>query len=411
MEPETTKITYHYEVPKLISKERVNEIPINSMQIIDEYVPVYKEVGKVNKYVPKFNVEERILDVTKPRLQWNTKEVKVPAVKEVIRYVESDSLLEIITRYMPDDVSFEDLDKASPEMQGQLQNEDQSKNEKKPTDDVSNTNEKPDLIGFISSSDEPITIDVPVPFTVPKAVCIPIEVPVLKFVDSFVPIAVRRQVTPKLSFTTDVYGVKCTREKPVLVVEDKLVPVPVDISLQVIEKDINVNLINPSTFSKADMQALWMRAAADQLEVYKEEHGGKLPPEMRVDPSLKVQPDDNHWCSVLQAQDKKTQEENEEEIFDNVLPIDGNHPLITTWLQSQWMNCPTTEIHNMYSPEFFRLHGSALSSYFHPTPKSVKITQKQAEEFSPNPADELPHPWNSIQALNLSVKQHLDSVN
>lgn len=112
--------------------------------------------------------------------------------------------------------------------------------------------------------------------------CIPVEVPVIKFRDTFVPVPGRRHVTPKLTFTNDVYDVPCVKEKPILIVQDVIKPVPVDTHIRVREKDVRVDAIDPTQMSQCDTLGMWMRVNADRLELFKAEHDGKVPRGMRM---------------------------------------------------------------------------------------------------------------------------------
>eukprot|EP01071_Lankesteria_metandrocarpae_P014419 Lankesteria_metandrocarpae@DN8436_c0_g1_i1.p1 len=95
-----------------------------------------------------------------------------------------------------------------------------------------------------------------------------VDVPLLKFDDQFVPAPVSRTVKPKITFTDEIYEVECTIEKPILIVEDSIKPVPVNIPIKLREKDIRVHPVDPSEMPQADLQALWMRVNADLLDKY-----------------------------------------------------------------------------------------------------------------------------------------------
>jgi len=234
--------------------------------------------------------------------------------------------------------------------------------------------------------DVPVTIDMPVPFMVPKPLCVPVDVPVLKFRDHFVPVPIRRHVVPKVVFTDETYEVDCAIEKPLLVIEDYVKPVPVDVAIKLKEKDIKIIPVDPSELSQADHQAMWMRVNADLLEQYRDRKGG--------DPEGLVRERED---SAEDGPETST----EEKVDYGPLPMHPGHPLMMTYLQNQWIQNPSTLTHNMYSPEFFRHHVAALNSVLDPQPHQINLSEEQAVKLGPLPRDQLPNTWNGTVPLQI----------
>lgn len=307
----------------------------------------------------------------------------------------------------------------------------------------------------------PVTVDIPVPFMVPKPVQVPVEVPVLRFRDHFIPVPIRRHVIPRIIFTDEVYEVDCVKEKPVLVVEDYFKPVPVDVKIKLKEKDIKVIPVDPAELSQADFHAMWMRVNADLLENWREA-GGEALTDARVgsgavatteqldeeeeekededaipdidEPGLSEEKKEERLRQRHEARQQRRRERAErrrleaaergqaaaqqreaslESIRDPTgppdfgpLPLHPGHPLMMTHLQSQWIQNPSTITHNMYTPELFRLHASALDSVLHPQPHQVNITQEQSVQLGPLPAEQLPNPWQSLEMDEQLAAQH-----
>ncbi|SBT34737.1 membrane skeletal protein [Plasmodium ovale wallikeri] len=92
----------------------------------------------------------------------------------------------------------------------------------------------------------PISVDVPVPYMVPKPVVVNVEVPVLKFRDTFVPVPVRRKIIPKIKWISDVYQVDCIKERPYLKIQDIIKPIPCDVEIKY-RKRGNMEISIPTT--------------------------------------------------------------------------------------------------------------------------------------------------------------------
>eukprot|EP00923_Selenidium_pygospionis_P022042 GHVN01038110.1.p1 GENE.GHVN01038110.1~~GHVN01038110.1.p1 ORF type:complete len:238 (-),score=33.46 GHVN01038110.1:185-898(-) len=204
----------------------------------------------------------------------------------------------------------------------------------------------------------------------------------MKFRDHFVPVPVRRHVIPKVIFTHESYEVECIREKPVLVVEDYFKPVAVDVGIKLTEKDVSVNPIQPTELSQADHHAMWMRVNADLLDVYKEDHAGERPPPVV----------DNAADEEGGAGEEPDGREHEPEEGLGPLPLHPGHPAMMTFLQNQWMNNPTTLTQNMYSPEFFRHHATAMNNVLDPQPHQINLTEQQGQN---PPHEAIPIPWEA----------------
>lgn len=256
----------------------------------------------------------------------------------------------------------------------------------------------------------------------------PIEVPVIRFRDHFIPVPVRRHVIPKIYFTDETFEVECAKEKPVLVVEDYYRPVPVDLKIKLKEKDIKIIPVDPSELSQADFHAMWMRVNADLLERVREA-GGNPEVERAFRKSDEGVAETTTADEVFEKDEElvegETEEQREErrkkrreerkkereaaEIKDpdfGPLPLHPGHPLMMSFLQNQWIQNPSTITHNMYTPEFFRLHASALDSLLHPQPHQVNITQDQSIALGPLPAEAMPSPWTDLPAGGILPRRH-----
>eukprot|EP00918_Siedleckia_nematoides_P031948 GHVU01069152.1.p1 GENE.GHVU01069152.1~~GHVU01069152.1.p1 ORF type:complete len:361 (+),score=78.02 GHVU01069152.1:167-1249(+) len=231
-----------------------------------------------------------------------------------------------------------------------------------------------------------------------RPVVIPVEVPVVKFRDHFVPVPVRRRIVPKIVFTDERYAVECVKEKPLLIVEDYNKPVPVDVSIKLKERDIKVAPMNPSDMSQGDYHAMWMRVNADLLDVYKETNDGELPPPVRWQDD-NVPTDYDQYGNPITAM-RTSPAAHPSDVDLGPLPLHPGHPLMMTYLQNQWMQDPSTLTHNMYDAEFFRLHASALNSLTDPQPHQINLTEAQAMRLSPLPNEVLPGLFGGPQAYS-----------
>ncbi|SPJ08470.1 inner membrane complex protein 1a, putative [Plasmodium sp. DRC-Itaito] len=123
----------------------------------------------------------------------------------------------------------------------------------------------------------PISVDVPVPYMVPKPVVVKVEVPVLKFRDTFVPVPVRRKIIPKIKWISDVYQVDCIKEKPYLKIQDVIKPIPCDVDIKYRKYMEKACAVNPNELAQDDVHAMWMRVNAHLAEKKKKEYGDFYP--------------------------------------------------------------------------------------------------------------------------------------
>ncbi|ANQ07836.1 Membrane skeletal protein [Plasmodium coatneyi] len=123
----------------------------------------------------------------------------------------------------------------------------------------------------------PISVDVPVPYMVPKPVVVNVEVPVLKFRDTFVPVPVRRKIIPKIKWISDVYQVECIKEKPYLKIQDVIRPIPCDVQIKYRKYMEKACAVNPNELPQDDVHAMWMRVNAHLAEEKKREYGDLYP--------------------------------------------------------------------------------------------------------------------------------------
>ncbi|KAH0477747.1 MAG: uncharacterized protein KVP18_004901 [Porospora cf. gigantea A] len=244
----------------------------------------------------------------------------------------------------------------------------------------------------IKTTERPLTV-VPVPFMVPKVVNVDVPVPIMKFDDHFVPVPIRRQIVPKMIFDDkNVYEVECNREKPILVVEERKKPVPVDVPIIIRETDVKVYPIDPHDLSQADMHAMWMRVNADLLDLYRETHAGLNPYGHPSEPKMLP----NNFEESLIRQDE--QENPAQPLPEGVdpedpIPLHPGHPLLLPVLQNQWCHIPTTEMQNLYSPDYLRLYNQAMNAIQDPKPQQVNLSETQAARYQPSPDEQLPQPW------------------
>ncbi|SCP04342.1 inner membrane complex protein 1a, putative [Plasmodium ovale] len=123
----------------------------------------------------------------------------------------------------------------------------------------------------------PISVDVPVPYMVPKPVVVNVEVPVLKFRDTFVPVPVRRKIIPKIKWISDVYQVDCIKERPYLKIQDIIKPIPCDVEIKYRKYMEKACAVNPNELPQDDVHAMWMRVNAHLAEQKKREYGDFYP--------------------------------------------------------------------------------------------------------------------------------------
>ncbi|CAD2085995.1 inner membrane complex protein 1a, putative [Plasmodium vinckei brucechwatti] len=123
----------------------------------------------------------------------------------------------------------------------------------------------------------PISVDVPIPYMVPKPIVVNVDVPVLKFRDTFVPVPVRRKIIPKIKWISDVYQVDCIKERPYLKIQDIIKPVPCDIEIKHKKFMERACAVNPNELPQDDVHAMWIRVNAHLAEQKKKEYGNLYP--------------------------------------------------------------------------------------------------------------------------------------
>ncbi|CAG9484799.1 inner membrane complex protein 1d, putative [Plasmodium vivax] len=75
-------------------------------------------------------------------------------------------------------------------------------------------------------------VNVDYTYLVPKPVVIPVQVPMLKFRDNFKVVPIRRKIIPVIRYTDEVIYVDCCVEKPYIVYENIIAPVPCDVPIE-----------------------------------------------------------------------------------------------------------------------------------------------------------------------------------
>eukprot|EP00922_Rhytidocystis_sp_ex-Travisia-forbesii_P032499 GHVS01048281.1.p1 GENE.GHVS01048281.1~~GHVS01048281.1.p1 ORF type:complete len:260 (+),score=33.98 GHVS01048281.1:65-781(+) len=213
---------------------------------------------------------------------------------------------------------------------------------------------------------------------VPKPVVIPVQVPVLKFRDHFVPVPVRRRVVPRIRWTNEVFEVECIKEKPFLQVQDVIKPVACDVEIRVHEFVQKTAPINPTELSQADVHAMWMRVNADLAEQRREELGADYPvvghPPGTVFGQPKYAEEGEEGGAVGSG---APQASGHEGVMDSTALHPG-HPLSMTYLQNEWMKQQTTTTQQMYTPEWFEAHQKSMHGLVMQHPTQVQLTPQQA---------------------------------
>lgn len=216
---------------------------------------------------------------------------------------------------------------------------------------------------------------------------------------------VRRHVDSRLVFNGDVFQVPCIKEKPIMIVEDFIKPVPVDCHVKIREKDVTVLPVNPGDLNQCDIHAMWMRTNADLLSKYLDEHDGLYPRGYHGPEATKVQLKPSDWETVLLAQEQQRFEEDGSDIQPKEdlgpLPLHPGHPLMMTVLQNQWLHNPTNMTHGMYNAEFFNHLYPALNAQLDPKDHLIHLTEEQQVRLGGQPAHiSLPSPWKLVNNLN-----------
>ncbi|CAA9986152.1 inner membrane complex protein 1d, putative [Plasmodium knowlesi strain H] len=75
-------------------------------------------------------------------------------------------------------------------------------------------------------------VNVDYTYLVPKPVVIPVQVPMLKFRDNFKIVPIRKKIIPLIRYTDEVIYVDCCVEKPYIVYENIIAPVPCDVPIE-----------------------------------------------------------------------------------------------------------------------------------------------------------------------------------
>ncbi|SBT72927.1 inner membrane complex protein 1a, putative [Plasmodium ovale] len=152
----------------------------------------------------------------------------------------------------------------------------------------------------------PISVDVPVPYMVPKPVVVNVEVPVLKFRDTFVPVPVRRKIIPKIKWISDVYQVDCIKERPYLKIQDIIKPIPCDVEIKYRKYMEKACAVNPNELPQDDVHAMWMRVNAHLAEQKKREYGDFYP-------YYRVEGEEENRRDSRTEEDESEREENSKE--------------------------------------------------------------------------------------------------
>jgi len=454
--------------PKIQVQEIVRTVPIKKIEyeeeieyvehqhIVDRYEEVPVPNGKViEKKVPQIEVINRKIEAEKPIIKWNEKIVEIPEVHEVVRYVEEGTEVEQVIKYVPSGPlptwyykreeekfdyttreQYEAMHKRkaasttspSEELLLDKKGEDvDDLNDKRATtsdDDSEHSSEftqfvkvEPDIV---ETGDEQAEVSIPVPYLVPKVNKVEVEVPVIKFVDHFVPVPVRRHVIPQITFSEDIYQVEVIHEKPVLVVQDFNQPVAVDAKIKIIEKDLEIIPMNPIELSQGDMLAMWMRCNADLLDLYQLKHEGKLPygycPENTTDNINRMAPN-QYETDLLKEEElrvRNSSARDPDHLNDHpapqndCLPLHPGHPAMMPVLQNQWLNLPSTHSQQIQGDDYHKAYTAALNQMTDPKPHLLALSEEQIKRIKPIPQEIMPQPWQYVPKNNA---ERLTSVN
>jgi len=425
------EITREIPIEKIEYDDTIVEIP--QKKIIDKYVevPVLEE-PPIIKRVPLVETIEREVKSDIPMTKIIDKIVEVPRVHEVVRYVESGTEVEQIIRYVPSgplpkehyrELDVNDKEYFSDE-HGLSYSVSYEKNKDVNSEKISASSESNEESSFerievvkveaerVETGDEP-ELTIPVPYLVPKVNTVEVEVPIIKFVDHFVPVPIRRHVIPEVTFTNEIYEVETIHEKPILVVQDNYKPVAVNTKIDIIEKELEVVPIDPQHLSQADINAMWMRCNADLLDLYQMQHEGNMPFGYAPDAKQGIQrmPPSQYEQKLL-VEEKERQLLNEgaqndpglrnphSKPQDDSLPITQGHPNLGPVLQNQWLNANTLESAQLYHEEYRSTYMAALDGLQNPQPHVAQLSAEQVERIRPMPEDIMPQPWQYVHKSN-----------
>eukprot|EP00922_Rhytidocystis_sp_ex-Travisia-forbesii_P069142 GHVS01103159.1.p1 GENE.GHVS01103159.1~~GHVS01103159.1.p1 ORF type:complete len:453 (+),score=130.80 GHVS01103159.1:186-1544(+) len=410
------------EVPKYVPKIVEKYVEVPEIQFVDKIVEV-PDVQYQYKYEPKIETRENIVQSARVEIKYVEKIVEVPQVKEVIRYEEVE-VPEIVTRYIPrrpqdmhlplehdsSSSSAEVTSSSSFTAPGAAASTSYTYQQQQPVPSypppqsyVGGTHPgmqhfapppppqqqqpptDPVFVPKVVKSEEeqkhiPVSVDVPVPYMVPRPVVVPVQVPVLKFRDHFVPVPVRRRVVPRIRWTDEVFEVECVKEKPFLQVQDVIKPVACDVEIRVHEFVQKTSPINPTELSQADVHAMWMRVNADLAEQRRVELGSDYP-------TITHPPGTVFKAAAGESGGGEEEGGGGDPQISTAAagggPFDATslhpgHPLSMPYLQNEWMKQQTTDTQQMYTPEWFEAHQRALHGMNMQHPTQVQLTPQQA---------------------------------
>ncbi|VWU48553.1 inner membrane complex protein 1d, putative [Hepatocystis sp. ex Piliocolobus tephrosceles] len=69
-------------------------------------------------------------------------------------------------------------------------------------------------------------------YLIPKPIIIPVEVPVIKFKDNYKIVPIKQKIIPLVKYTDEIIYVDCCIEKPYIVYEDIVLPIPFDVPIE-----------------------------------------------------------------------------------------------------------------------------------------------------------------------------------
>lgn len=208
----------HVSIIKPITKKTIHctETKLNAY-----YKPV-EMVEEVNTYVAKG--DESLLELYKEMQEKKKKETE--ELEKATKLVNSKSLMSKISLrnvLNKSGVYKKENDENAPTPVFKLFNEDEKLIPKVETVFVPRFEKNVELVTHLKEN-----VNVDYTYMVPKPVVVPVEVPVLKYKDNFQIVPIRKKIIPVVKYTDETIYVDCFIEKPYLVVENIVIPVPCD---------------------------------------------------------------------------------------------------------------------------------------------------------------------------------------
>lgn len=208
----------HVSIIKPITKKTIHytETKVNAY-----YKPV-EMVEEVNTYVAKG--DEHLVELYKEMQEKKKKEAE--ELEKATKLVNSKSLMnKILFRNVLNKkgVNKKENDEITSTPVFKLFNEDEKLIPRVETVFVPKFEKNVEIVSHMKEN-----VNVDYTYMIPKPVVVPVEVPVLKYKDNFQIVPIRKKIIPVVKYTDETIYVDCFIEKPYLVVENIVIPVPCD---------------------------------------------------------------------------------------------------------------------------------------------------------------------------------------